>query len=279
VTQISNYLPISTAPQGVSASGTGSMVATSTNPADYLVEMITDLVIGLEAQTNAGTGTSAATVLPSTTEPATSTAASNIDPSALAAMGDAVGLGMASANTPVNWNDFIQQTTQQFSAAGLRPTDIDTYLGAVMQSYTQNAQAVAPSTEAGLSTSIAVPLPSASTAVVNPATSSAVAATSTSSYAVDPSQLPNTQLDASQFTSLAETAYNQAAPSLGSSININLFVANTQTEMSNDGYSQDQINNYMTGLYTAYNASFAGTLPSSNTATTTVQQPTNDENT
>ena len=288
MTQIPNYLPSPDMTQSVSASSTGTAAAATSSAANYLVEMITDLVIGLESQASTGTGTSAATVLPGTSEPASSTAGVSAD--ALALMGDAVGLGMASASTAVDWQGFVQQTTQQLSAAGFSPNAIDTYLGAVMQSYTEAAQS--GNSALGVETQ-AIPFTSpldVGPAVVSPASVSvstarapvniASTSTSASSYAIVSSQLPSKQVAATQFTDLAKTAFNQAAPSLGSQVNINLFISNTQTEMTSAGYSQDQINNYMTGLYTAYNASPAGALPSSNTASTiTAQQPVYAETT
>ncbi len=280
---------------GVSTASVGNRVSLQLSTVDSIADA-----------TSSTTGSTLGALLPSTTEQATSSATSNADQATL--MGQTVGAALFESGGTVNWRDFATQAKSTLAAAGYNDADVAVYIGAVKQTYRQYqaqpvpAATVSVSTSAGASdsslssgsdTMADFPDGATSTDSIPDSTdgvmSSTGGATSTAALAIATSQLPSTDLPANSFASLAQQAYNGAWASAGSGVNIDELVANTQTEMDSLGYSTDQVDNYMIGLFQAYNtnafsstASVATTpgastpdttTDGSNTASTTVYDP------
>jgi hypothetical protein len=214
------------------------------------VRLATGDVLTAAASSQTG-GATLGNLLPSTTEQAVSSATDNTEQATL--MGQTVGASLAETGDTVNWRDFTSQAKSTLAAAGYTDAEIKVYLGAVKQTYQQFLALPVSSAVATVSTSAVAPNPSLS--------STTVTATSSPVLVIDPTQLPNTDLPASSFAALAQQAYTSAWASAGSGVDIDDLVANTQSEMDNMGYSTDQVDNYMVGLFQAYNAVNEPTTP------------------
>ena len=261
--------------QATSVTGT----ATSASGASVAPRTVALLAAGdvLTSVSSSAGGATLGNLLPSTMEQAVSSATDNTQQATL--MGQTVGASLAETGDSINWRDFSTQAKSSLSAAGYSDAEIKVYLGAVKQTYQQFAAlpvstaAAASTATSALSTSTAAPDdydpdnydPDSNN--YDPTTggsTSTQAATSTSALIIDPSQLPNTDLPASTFAALAQQAYVNAWTAAGSSVDIDDLVANTQTEMDNMGYSQDQVDNYMVGLFQGYNVVNQTATPAAN---------------
>ena len=269
---------ISISLQQVIATNVPAGVSTTSGSSRGMVLLAAGHVL-TDPSTSSSGGATLGALLPSTTEQAFSSATSNAEQATL--MGQTVGASLAEAGDSVNWREFASQAKSTLTSAGYNASEIAVYVSAVKQTY-QTFQALPVSTTAaatGTSASAATTDSVTVTAVTTDGTDSSVldgtdgvaystgaqtddtdgvtsvagGTTSTATVAIATNLLPATDLPASSFAALAQTAYSDSWASQGSDVDIDALVANTQTEMDGLGYTTDQVDNYMVGLFQAYN--------------------------